>query len=319
MSERPFAEGARRPRWEHFRAALDAKGFRPSRRLGQNFLLDENQALAIARDAAFSPGEFVLEVGAGCGFLSTHLVGLGARLLAVEIDPRLAEIAAEFLGGSILRPQGTVDAEQDPGQPPVGEAPQIILTDVLAGKHALAPALEARLPKAERWHLVSNLPYSVSAPVLSLCAAREYAPVSMTVLVQLEVAERAAAQPGTRSWGPLSITLQSGYEASVVRHIGPASFWPRPKVDSAVLRLERREVRPSSADRVRLRRLVERLFQRRRQTLQRVLGDVFRDRPGVSAVLAELDLEPATRAENLPIPELDRLSRALEARFGPIT
>jgi len=296
------AERSRRPPWEHFRAALEARGFRPSRRLGQNFLLDENQAFAIARDAGFERGDFVLEVGAGCGFLSVHLLALGARLLAVEIDPRLAEVAREFL-------------EQHPGE----YGAELLVTDVLAGKHELAPELCRRLPEQGPWHLVSNLPYSVSAPVLSLCADRDPAPDSMTVLVQREVAERVAAQPASRAWGPLSVSLQLGFDARILNTVGPGSFWPRPKVDSAVLRLERRADRPPAAERARLRALTGQLFQRRRQTLGRVLGDVVGARSLADQLLAELDLEPGIRAEVLSIADLGRLSDACERHRGDFT
>ena len=78
-----------RPPWTVFRAALEERGFRPSRRLGQNFLLDENMVRAIVRDARIEAGDFVLEIGAGCGFLSLHLLDAGANLVCVEIDERL--------------------------------------------------------------------------------------------------------------------------------------------------------------------------------------------------------------------------------------
>jgi len=300
------SERLRRPPWERFRAALDARGFRPSRRLGQNFLLDDNQAFAIARDAGFERGDFVLEVGAGCGFLSIHLLELGARLLAIEIDPRLAEVAREFI-------------DQHGGQAQA----ELLLTDVLAGKHELSPEVCSRLPDAGAWHLVSNLPYSVSAPVLSLCADREPAPTSMTVLVQREVAERVAARPDSRAWGPLSITLQVGYDARILRSIGPASFWPRPQVDSAVVQLRRRADRPPAAERARLRELVGGLFHRRRQTLGRVLGDLLKPAGGgrggrerAEAVLAELGMEPGIRAEVLSIADLRSLCEAIWREQG---
>ena len=325
MSE-GLGERSRRPPWEEFRRALEARGYRPSRRLGQNFLLDENQAFAIARDAGFEPGDFVLEVGAGCGFLSVHLVELGARLLAVEIDPRLAEVSGEFLGVKALAGGEPAREEGETGEGDTGlavrperAAPVLVLSDILAGKHALAPVVERHLPTSGRWHLVSNLPYSVSAPVLSLCADREPAPESMTVLVQREVAERVAAEPGTRAWGPLSVVLQCGYTASILRRIGPASFWPRPKVDSAVLRLELRPDRPDPANRARLRRLVALLFQRRRQSLGRVLADRAGGRENAQALLGELGWDAGMRAESLPVADLQRLADAWERVAGPLT
>ncbi|MFT4543108.1 MAG: 16S rRNA (adenine1518-N6/adenine1519-N6)-dimethyltransferase, partial [Planctomycetota bacterium] len=236
-----------RPPWSAFKAALADVGFHPSRRLGQNFLLDENVVRAIAHAADLRAGEPVLEVGPGCGFLSVHLAHSGAKLLAVEIDPRLADVARSF-----LEPYSDVT---------------LIECDVLAGKHKLAPEVEAALPADGEWQLVANLPYSISGPLLALMAAREHPPRSMTVLVQLEVADRLVAEAGTRAWGPLSISVQSAYRGARVRTVGPQNFWPRPKVDSAVVRFERLDELPPLALRERRVSLVARLFQRRRQAL----------------------------------------------------
>jgi 16S rRNA (adenine1518-N6/adenine1519-N6)-dimethyltransferase len=290
------AQRAPRPPWSAFRAALDAQGFRPSRRLGQNFLLDENLARAIARDAGFAPGERVLEVGPGCGFLSVHLAQAGARLLAVEIDPRLHAIARDFLA------------------PYTGV--ELLLLDVLAGKHRLAPEVERRLPPGadERWHLVSNLPYSVGGPVLALCAARAAPPASMTVLVQREVAERLVAAPGAAAWGPLSIAVQAGYDGSILRSASPALFWPRPRVESSVVRFELRPGAPPHAERCALIELGAALLRRRRQTLGRVLADLLLDRGRARSALEELRLDPAARAETLSLESLGALARALDWR-----
>ena len=98
MSEPGRAGAGSRPPWSAFRAALEDAGFRPSKRLGQNFLLDENMCRALVRDSGAGPGDLVLEVGAGCGFLTAHLAESGARVLAVEVDARLFEVARGFLG-----------------------------------------------------------------------------------------------------------------------------------------------------------------------------------------------------------------------------
>ena len=277
-----------RPPWSDFRAALREAGFRPSRRLGQNFLLDENMTRAIARDAEVAPGDFVLEVGPGCGFLSVHLAQLGARLLAVELDPCLAPIAAAFLA-------------------PYPSA-EVVEADVLAGKHRLAPAIAARLPKTGAWHLVSNLPYSIGGPVLALLAGRSHPPDSMTVLIQLEVGERLAAAPGTRAWGPLSIAVQWAYTVQGLRTVPASLFWPRPEVESAVVRMERRSDLAPAGDRARRQQIVARLFQRRRQTLGRVVSDLLRDRGRAEALLAAVGLDSRRRAETLSLDELAALA-----------
>jgi len=287
----------RRPPFATFRAALDAAGFRPSRRLGQNFLLDENMVRAIVRDAAFEPGAFVLEVGAGCGFLSLHLLDAGADLVCVEIDERLLPIVKD-----LLAPHG---------------AARFLHCDALAGKHALAPEIEAVLPADRPWHLVSNLPYSISGPLLAVLAGHDRPPRTMTVLVQKEVAGRIAGHPGTPAWGPLSIRLQLRYRPQVVRTVPPGLFWPRPAVDSAVVRLERLVPEGDPVELARVDRLVGELFSSRRQSLGRVLTRLAGGREQALAILADLGLEPDRRAETLELPLLGALSRRLDPGRSP--
>jgi len=277
-----------RPPWAHFQQRLESAGFRPSRRLGQNFLLDENMLQAIARDARIVRGETLLEVGPGLGFLTRHLLESGAELVCVEIDARLLEIARSWIHG-----------------PP---EPRWVHGDVLAGKHTLAPAVAQALPSDAGWQLVSNLPYSIAAPLLSVLADLEHAPRGMTVLVQREVAERIVARPASSDWGLISIALQTDYGVELVRHVPPQLFWPRPEVESSVLRLSRK---PEPLDPVRRRALLglaARLFQRRRQTLGRVLGELWGREPAL-ARLADLGWQPSRRAEELDLGEILELSR----------
>lgn len=288
------AQRAGRPPWSEFRAALEDANFRPSRRLGQNFLLDENMVRAIVRDAQVKAGDRVLEVGAGCGFLTLHLARAGVRLTSVEIDERLLAIARRLLAR----------------EPNV----EWIAGDVLAGKHAIDPQVESALPEDEPWHLVSNLPYSVAAPLLAVLAERENPPASITVLVQREVALRIAAKAGTPDWGPLSIRLQLVYAPRIVRQVPAALFWPRPDVESAVVRLELLPEKPDPVERAELDRLVSELFQRRRQALARVLTEISASREHALALLADVGIDPRERAENLDLETFRRLARARLAR-----
>lgn len=290
----PHASRPPRPPWAHFREALDSVGFHPSRRLGQNFLLDENAARAIARDAAVGQGDLVLEVGPGCGFLSVHLAHAGVRLLAVEVDERLAPIAARF-----LEPY------------PAGE---VLLGDVLAGKRQLNPMVEERLPESGPWHLVSNLPYAIAAPLLALVARRSNPPASFTVLVQREVGERLVAAPGTRAWGPLSVAIQTALAPRILRQLGPSLFWPRPKVDSALVRAEVLRPLAPHSERERCTSLAARLLRHRRQGLVRVLGDLLGNRDEALVHLADLSLDPRGRAECLDLEQLRRLASRLGDR-----
>lgn len=277
-----------RERWSALRGRLSALGFHPSRRLGQNFLIDDNMVLAIARDAGVEPGARVLEVGVGLGVLTRALLDLGAEVVAVEIDGRLATLARERLGDE---PRLT-----------------LIQADALDGKHRLAGEVDRALGDRP-WQLVANLPYSISAPLLVVLARRAVPPASMTVLVQKEVAARIAARPGTSDWGPLSIRLQLDYRAERLRDVGATLFWPRPKVESSVVRLVRRPDPLPVAEREALDDLVHALFTRRRQALGRVLSERTGDRAAVLATLEELGRRPDQRAEVLDEGELVRLSR----------
>jgi len=291
-------KGGRTESWGTLKRRLSSLGFRPSRRLGQNFLLDENMSRALVRDAGVVEGDFVLEVGPGLGFLTRPLLDAGARVLAVEIDGRLAELLRADLG----------------------EEPrfELVQGDVLAGKHELAPEVREHLPGnagearegEEPWRLVANLPYSVSAPLLAVLAALPAPPVAMDVLVQLEVARRLAAEPGGRDWGPLSVRLQASYRVELGRRVGPELFWPRPKVDSAWVRLRRRADAPPREEAERLAGLGAALFGRRRQALGRVLGELLGDREAARALLEELGVEPRRRAETLDLGTLQALANS---------
>jgi len=281
-------EDSARGSWAALREELTQAGFRPSRRLGQNFLLDENLLRAIVRDAGVVPGARVIEVGPGLGFLTRHLLAAGARVTAVEIDPRLAERTETTFAGN---------PEFD-----------LVRGDVLAGKHALAPEVLARIPESGPWHLVANLPYAVSGPVLAIAAALPNPPRTMTVLVQLELAERVVAREGSDDWGPLSIRLQIAYDARIVRRVPPDLFWPRPQVDSALLRLDLRPDPLPEPERIRLSKLVDRLFQRRRQRLARVLGEILGSGAAGRDWAVRAGLTGDERAEDLPLATLRRLA-----------
>jgi len=261
-------------------------GFRPSKSRGQNFLLDGNMARSIARDSGVGAGDFVLEVGPGCGFLSVHLAALGVRLLGIEIDERLLEVARRFLASF--------------------EDIELVRADVLAGKHRLAPEVERRLPETDDWHLVSNLPYSVAGPLLVVLSRLAHPPRSMTALVQREVAERITARPAGEGWGVLGAKLAPLYHRTAGRRVPAGLFWPRPRVESAVVRLERRPEDPGPLGAYDA--LVDGLFQHRRKavggTLRGLLGDASRAR----ALLEEAGADPAARPDTLEVATLRALA-----------
>ena len=250
-------------------------------RLGQNFLADPNLLDAIVRDAALAPADVVLEVGAGEGVLTERLAAAAAHLHTVEIDrglePALAPLAA----------LDNVDLHW-------GDAMKADLA-------AFAPAPTA---------MVANLPYSVATPLLLRTIELLPSLRGWTVMVQREIADRLRAAPGSRTYGSPSVLAQLACEVELVRKVDPAVFKPRPRVDSAILRLRRRGPAADPATRA----LVRAAFAHRRKSLARSLehgraGSLATAR----AALAELGLAEDSRAEALSPEQFAALSAKLQA------
>lgn len=248
-------------------------------RLGQNFLADPNLLAAIVRDAELSPDDVVLEVGAGEGVLSERLAPVVAHLHTVEIDrslePALAALAA--------RPDVSLHW---------GDAMKLDLA-------GLEPAPTA---------MVANLPYSVATPLLLRTVAELPGLATWTVMVQLEIAERLRAAPGSRTYAGPSALVQLACEARLLRRVDPAVFKPRPRVASAILRLRRTGPAADPATRA----LVRAAFAHRRKSLARSLE---LSRPGslgpAREALVALGLPADARAEALAPEQFAALSAKL--------
>jgi 16S rRNA (adenine1518-N6/adenine1519-N6)-dimethyltransferase len=247
-------------------------------------------ARCIARDAGVEAGDFVLEVGVGCGFLSVQLAARGVRLLGVEIDRRLLEVASGFLAP--------------------WEGVRLIGADVLAGKNRLAKEVRDLLPEEEPWHLVSNLPYGVAGPLLVVLSRLPHPPESMTALVQAEVAERITAEARETAWGPLGARLAPLYSRTRVRSVGANLFWPRPRVESAVVHLElhRDFTGKDPLDLVAFDDLVGELFRRRRKRVRTTLVSILGDGERAEALLREAGVDPSARPETLGAHEFQKLA-----------
>jgi 16S rRNA (adenine1518-N6/adenine1519-N6)-dimethyltransferase len=265
---------------------LAAHDLRPSRALGQNFLADPNTARRIVRLAGVAHGDRVLEVGPGVGSLTVALaeaVSPGGEVLALEIDRHLLPVLGEVVAG----------------------LPQV---RVVQGD-ALTVDYEALLGDARPWTMVSNLPYNVATPLMARLLDEVPGLETLSVMVQKEVGERLAAPPGTRACGAISVKVAYHATASIVGVVPPTVFMPRPKVDSAIVRFERRaapavEV-PSAQG---LFTLARAGFGQRRKTLRQSLRPVLDTR--VEAVLAAADIAPMTRAEALSLDQWAALARA---------
>jgi 16S rRNA (adenine1518-N6/adenine1519-N6)-dimethyltransferase len=277
------------------RAALIAHGFEPSRLRGQNFLLDENILRAIVRDAEVAPGDRVLEVGCGPGTLTSCLLDAGAEVLSVEIEPRLLALARERIGAA--------------------ERWRALECDVLAAKSRLAPELEAELDAWSSFDLVANLPYAITTPLLVLLASRAHPPRRMTVLVQLEAAERLCAEPGTKAFGAATVRLGVRYTARITRAVPRGVFWPRPQVESAVVRLERRATVLEPAVSCALEDLVATAFAMRRKRFLRTV-EALAPAAFWSALAAERGWLDGVRPEQVVLAEWLEAARRLAALRG---
>lgn len=241
-----------------YRQLLDQVGFVPSQRRGQNFLLQPGLHRVVVDALAPQPTDLVLEVGAGLGFLTRELVAR-CRVLAVEVDQRLCELVTRELGG----------------HPHL----RLLAADVLSGS-GLNPEVLAALEE-ERRHcpgrllVGANLPYAISGPLAAALVTMPALPAAMVLMVQLEFARRLAAVPATKEYGNLSALLQLAYEVKLLRRVGAEAFWPRPRVDSAIVELRQRHEDDHdtilgwpAADRQVLARFLRQLFCARRKKLR---------------------------------------------------
>jgi 16S rRNA (adenine1518-N6/adenine1519-N6)-dimethyltransferase len=266
------------------RELLRAHGIRPVKRRGQNFLVDGNLARWIAA-AVRELGPAVLELGAGAGALTTPLLAEGARVTAVEVDRKLCALLREELGGR----EGFRLIE--------GDLSQLALEDLLAdiGTETGAPPVVA-----------GNLPYVLTSHVLFGLADARRELSAAVLMIQREVAARLTARPGSRDYGVLSAVLGSLFAIEVIRRVPAEVFWPRPDVESAVVRL--RPGSPwSNAEYGAYRETVKVLFGQRRKQLGSILRSAW-SRPGAAATAG---LDPARRPEQLSPEELRRLSAVL--------
>lgn len=277
---------------------LAANGLRPSRALGQNFVADANTVRRIARLAELSPGERVVEIGAGLGSLTLALAGTGALVTAVEIDRRLVPLLR-----SRVEPLGVRVVEAD--------AMNLDWPSLLAGD---GDHRDDAPDGGGPWTLVANLPYNVAVPVVArvLDEARDVR--RMLVMVQREVGERLAAGPHSRAYGAVSVKVAYHATARVVGRVPATVFVPRPRVESVLVLVERRDavaVDPAEVPPERLFSLVRAGFAHRRKMLRRALAGIV----GPEA-FAAAGVDPADRAEDLAVDDWGRLARYAPAGDG---
>ena len=258
---------------------LDQSGLAPRRDLGQNFVADANTVRRIASLSGVGAGDRVVEIGAGLGSLTLALADTGAEVTAVEVDTGVVAVLRDV----------------------VAERANVTVVEA----DAMRVDWQALLAGGERWTLVANLPYNVATPLV--CDLLDDVPPieSMLVMVQREVAERFAAPPGNKQYGAVSVKIAYWATARIAGHVPASVFVPRPNVESALVRIDRRE--PPAVDREALFALVRTAFGQRRKMLRRSLAGVIQP-----AVFDAAGVSPEARPEQLAIDDWVRLTNAAQ-------
>ncbi|MFM9099282.1 MAG: 16S rRNA (adenine(1518)-N(6)/adenine(1519)-N(6))-dimethyltransferase RsmA [Actinomycetota bacterium] len=262
---------------------------RPSKSLGQNFVVDANTCLKIARMAGVEASDRVVEIGPGLGSLTLALLSFTKSVTAIELDKRLASKLQET-----LRTHGSEEIE-------------IINQD----------ALEVRSLEKQPNKLVANLPYNVSVPVLLTFLERFPSIQSGVVMVQYEVAERLAAKPGSKSYGVPSAKAAWWCDVQLRDSVSRTVFWPIPNVDSALLTFQRHKPNGEPIGSEELRTvtfaLIDAAFGKRRKMLRAALAGLIGSSAKAEAVLAKAGIDPTARGESLDITQFAEIAKAWQA------
>lgn len=273
---------------DQIRALLGRHGFRFSKSMGQNFLIEDRVPRDIAAASGAGPGIGVLEVGPGIGPLTRELAGLADRVVSVELDRRLLPVLAETL-------RDCPNAEVVSGD--------ILKTDI--------PALIGEKFQGMRAAACANLPYNITTPAITaLIEARCFH--SITVMIQREVAKRICAAPGTADYGAFSVFCQYHTTPEYLFEVSPDCFLPAPKVTSAVVRMVPRPAPAEADDPDHFFRVVKASFALRRKTLANSLAaGLGIPREEAARAIEACSLPAGIRGERLSIPQFAQLSRAL--------
>ncbi len=270
-------------------------GFFLKKKLGQNFLLDSRVVEETIHGAGVGPEDVVLEIGPGFGTLTRALSGNARHVIAIELDSKLRPIHQETLGD--LANVTVV----------YGDALSMDLDELV---QELCP-----VSASGRIRVVANLPYYITTPILFHLLESGFRLDSITVMVQKEVAQRIQAPPGGKDYGALSVGVQFRSRPEILLRVKAGSFYPSPKVDSAVIHLEILETPAVSVHNETLFfRVVRAAFGQRRKTLLNALGNQFAEfgRPCVAEMLQDAGIDPGRRGETLSLDEFARLADRMD-------
>lgn len=267
------------------RSIADRWGIRPTKQWGQNFVVDANTVRRIVRLAGLQPGDVVLEVGPGVGSLTLGLLAAGTHVVAVEIDP----VLAEALPDTVTRLQ-----------------PESIDRLTVLAADALRIHDLPRSPDA----LVANLPYNVSVPVVLHLLETFPSLRTGLVMVQAEVADRLVAAPGSRTYGVPSVKLAWFAQAERAGSVPASVFWPVPRVESGLVAFTRHDPPSSTASRAEVFAVIDAAFAQRRKTLRAALAGWAGSPADAERVLVAAGVDPGARGESLDVTAFARIASA---------
>ena len=259
-------------------------GVRPTKQKGQNFVIDGNTVRRIVRTAELRADDVVIEVGPGLGSLTLALLPHSARVVAVEIDPLLAGALAETVATR---------------RPDLLDRLEVVTADALA---------VTALPGPDPTALVANLPYNVSVPVILHLLEAFPSIRRVLVMVQLEVADRLAAGPGSKVYGVPSVKARWYGDVARVGVVGRTVFWPAPNVDSGLVALTRTSPPETTATREEVFAAVDAAFAQRRKTLRAALAGWAGSAPRAEEALRAAGVDPGARGEMLTVEDFARIA-----------
>ncbi len=270
---------------EHFNTKdiVEKYKFKFSKSLGQNFLIDQSVLEDIVQGADVSEEDFIIEIGPGVGTLTRELLKKAKAVCSIELDSDLIPILEEEL--------------------------KDFNNFNLIHKDALKVDFNEIIGEEKSVKLVANLPYYVTTPIIAKLLNEGYKFKSLTIMIQKEVAERINAKPDCKEFGALSVLVQYYCDTHIVRKVSPASFVPRPKVESIVIRLDKlSEPRVKVKDENLFFKIVRESFNMRRKTLSNSIKNIGLDKEKLNKAFAKSNIDPKRRGETLSIDEFAKLS-----------
>ncbi|MEN9710953.1 MAG: rRNA ((1518)-N(6)/adenine(1519)-N(6))-dimethyltransferase RsmA [Actinomycetota bacterium] len=269
-------------------AKLDIK---PTKTWGQNFVIDANTVRSIVRISGVTEADNIVEVGPGLGSLTLALLPVGKSTTVIEIDPKLAAQIPLTVKSRL---------------PECADRLNVVAMDAMkVTELPIAPTA-----------LVANLPYNVSVPVLLHLFTQFPTLQRALVMVQEEVADRLAAEPGSRTYGVPSVKARWFGEVKKAAKIGRNVFWPAPNVDSALVSIERHAVGPTGIDQSELFACVDAAFSQRRKMLRGALAQWAGSAAQAESILTAAGIDPTLRGEQLTVEDFIKIAQAKNARAG---